>query len=60
MKIKDFSQNSPRAMARAIPHGEVISLTYHGRPYAAVVPAEMWERAKAAMEREQEESSKAA
>lgn len=58
MRVTEFSLNAPRAMAQTIRHGEVLEVTYHGRPYAAVVPQNLWDRAAAALEREEQQKSK--
>jgi|GEM_PF-4516581 len=43
----------PGELRKTVKSGETVELTFHGHPYATVVPTELWERAQAALAREQ-------
>jgi len=43
----------PGELRKTVTAGETVELTFRGHPYATVVPTELWERAQAALAREQ-------
>jgi antitoxin (DNA-binding transcriptional repressor) of toxin-antitoxin stability system len=41
-------------MRRAVQDGQTVAVTFHHRVYAYMVPADQWEKAQAALAREQQ------
>lgn len=59
MKVREFVVNTAGKMAESVRSGEPLHIMYRSKPYATVVPTDLWERAKAALD-EQEKRGTAA
>lgn len=52
MPVREFQYNSPNKLRRVVDSGEPLHVELRRRPYATVVPTELWEEAEAALHRE--------
>lgn len=60
MPVREFQYNSPNKLRRVVDTGEPLHVEYRRRPYVTVVPRDWFERAAAALAREESREGGAA